>query len=304
MLHVSGSKDLAATIGAFSFSHQALIAQTAATATTNVTNAIIGSAGNSSVENHGLFGYAYGPGGSAFNVGAFCVGSSATTSTGNSYGIYGSANSGATNYGVYGAVTGTGYAGYFNGAIYATSASSSIKSFKIDDPRDPANKYLMHSSVESDEMMDLYKGHITTDANGDATVTMPSYFTVLNKEYDYQLTCIGQFAQAIVLEEMSGNQFKIKTDKPNVKVSWQVAGVRQDPAANAYRVQVESEKPAGEKGTYLQPELYGKGKDKVQGYLDPAKGGRAATDSKQAPSNTQAATNVAVKPATAGIETR
>ena len=91
--------------------------------------------------------------------------------------------------------------------------------------------------------MNIYKGHITTDANGDATVTLPSYFTVINKDYDYQLTCIGQFAQAIVSEEISNNQFKIKTDKPGVKVSWQVSGVRQDPVANAYRIVVETEKP-------------------------------------------------------------
>jgi hypothetical protein len=43
---------------------------------------------------------------------------------------------------------------------------------------------------------------------------------------------------SFIAEKMTGNQFKVKTDKPNVEVSWQVAGVRQDPVANAYRVQV------------------------------------------------------------------
>ncbi len=188
------------------------------------------------------------------------------------YGLYAKATHGlgtATNYGVYGTTDGSGvtnYAGYFSGNLYAVSASSSIKSFKIDHPSDPANKYLYHSSVESNDMMNLYNGNVVTDANGDATIALPSYFTTLNKDYKYQLTVIGQFAQAIIAEKVTGNQFKIKTDKPNVEVSWLVAGVRQDPAANAYRIQAEVDKPASEKGTYLMPEVYGKGREMETGY--------------------------------------
>ncbi len=281
MVHVSGSKDLSVTLGGTSFGHQALLAQTGATATAQLANAVIGYCANSTYENHGLHAFARGAGGAAFNVGTFSNGTSAATSTGSSYGVYGSASNGANNYGIYGTATGTGYAGYFSGALYATSASAGVKSFKIDDPRDPANKYLYHSSVESNEMMDIYKGHVTTDANGDATVALPSYFTMLNKDYDYQLTCVGQFAQAIVSEEVKDNQFKIKTDKPNVKVSWQVSGVRQDPVANKYRIADEVEKPAGEKGTYLQPEVYGFGPEKGAGYLPGAYSQNAGTGDQQ-----------------------
>lgn len=185
------------------------------------------------------------------------------TATGpTNYGIYGNATGGSSaNYGIYGTcVTGaSNYAAYFNNKIYATSASSSIKAFKIDHPLDPQNKYLYHSSVESNDMMNIYNGNVTTSATGDATVTLPNYFSALNKDFKYQLTCIGTFAQAIVAEEISGNTFRIKTDKPNVKVSWQVAGVRQDAAANLYRIENEVEKPANEKGFYLIPEAYGKG---------------------------------------------
>lgn len=180
----------------------------------------------------------------------------------NNYGIYGVATGGtSSNYGVYAnCVTGTNnYAAYFDNKIYATSASSSIKSFKIDHPLDPTNKYLYHSSIESNDMMNIYNGNVTTSASGEATITLPSYFAALNKDFKYQLTCIGTFAQAIVAEEISGNTFKIKTDKPNVKVSWQVAGVRQDAAANYYRIQDEVEKTGNEKGFYLVPEAYGKG---------------------------------------------
>ena len=168
-------------------------------------------------------------------------------------------------YGIYASATGSGtnYAGYFVGQIYANSATSSIKAFKIDHPQDPTNKYLYHSSIESPDMMNIYNGNVITDENGEATVILPSYFSSLNKDFKYQLTCIGQFAQAIILEEIGvTNQFKIKTDKPNVKVSWQVSGIRNDAVANLYRIQTEVEKPNSEKGFYLTPEAYGFGPEK------------------------------------------
>jgi hypothetical protein len=199
--------------------------------------------------------------GSSYTTG-YGVKGDATAAGPTNYGVYGSAtNATAANYGIYGTcVTGTNnYAAYFNNKIYATSASSSIKAFKIDHPMDPQNKYLYHSSVESNDMMNIYNGNVITSASGEASITLPSYFAALNKDFKYQLTCIGTFAQAIISEEIIGNTFKIKTDKPNVKVSWQVAGVRQDAAANYYRIQNEVEKPEGEKGFYLIPEAYGKG---------------------------------------------
>ncbi len=139
-------------------------------------------------------------------------------------------------------------------------------SFKIDHPQDPANKYLYHSFVESPDMMNVYNGNITTDAQGMAVITLPEYFETLNRDFRYQLTCIGTFAQAIVLEEVAGNQFKIQTTDPNVKVSWQVTGIRQDPWANAHRIPNAIEKPEEEKGRYLNPELYGQPESKSLNY--------------------------------------
>ncbi len=187
-------------------------------------------------------------------------------SNSNNYGLEAyTGHSTSSGYGVYAASSGSGtnYAGYFSGLLYATNASSSIKAFKIDHPLDPTNKYLYHSSIESPDMMNIYNGNIITDMNGEATITLPAYFNALNKDFKYQLTCIGQFAQAIVLEEIGvTNQFKIKTDKPNVKVSWQVSGIRNDAVANLYRIQAEVEKPNSEKGFYLTPEAYGFGPEK------------------------------------------
>lgn len=171
-------------------------------------------------------------------------------------GVSGIANSGPVSYGVYGQST-DGYAGYFSGKVHVTGTlSKGAGSFKIDHPLDPENKYLYHSFVESPDMMNLYNGNITTDTSGEATVTMPEWFEALNADFRYQLTVIGQFAQAIVSEEISGNQFKIRTSLPNVKVSWQVTGVRHDAFANQHRIPVEELKPQEERGTYLHPDAF------------------------------------------------
>jgi trimeric autotransporter adhesin len=129
-------------------------------------------------------------------------------------------------------------------------------SFKIDHPLDPENKYLYHSFVESPDMMNIYNGNITTDGNGEAVIEMPAYFEALNRDFRYQLTVIGTFAQAIVADEMKGNHFSIRTNAPNVKVSWQVTGVRQDAFANKNRIPVEEDKSEGERGYYLHPEAF------------------------------------------------
>lgn len=123
--------------------------------------------------------------------------------------------------------------------------------FKIDHPLDPRNKYLYHSFVESPDMMNVYNGNITTDANGFATVTLPDYFETLNRDFRYQLTVIGSFARAIVQQEVSDNAFVIQTDAPHIKVSWQVTGIRQDPYAEANRVQVEVAKEPAMQGKLL-----------------------------------------------------
>ena len=154
---------------------------------------------------------------------------------------------------------GTTYAATLYGNVYVDGTlSKSGGSFKIDDPIDPENKYLSHSFVESPDMMNIYNGNVTTDGSGMATVTMPDWFEALNQEFRYQLTPIGQFSQAIVATEMENNTFTIKTDKPNIKVSWQVTGVRHDAWANPNRIPVEEEKTEAERGRYLNPEAFHK----------------------------------------------
>jgi len=148
--------------------------------------------------------------------------------------------------------------GFFSGNLNVNGTlAKGGGSFKIDHPLDPANKYLSHSFVESPDMMNVYNGNIVTDKHGLATVELPEYFEALNRDFRYQLTVIGQFAQAIVAQEIGKNHFVIRTNKPGVKVSWQVTGIRQDAYANANRIRVEEAKPSSEQGYYLHPEVFG-----------------------------------------------
>jgi len=150
-----------------------------------------------------------------------------------------------------------GFAGNFQGDVQVTGTlSKGGGSFKIDHPLDPADKYLYHSFVESPDMMNIYNGNVTTDASGEAIVTLPDWFQVLNRDFRYQLTVIGQFAQAIIARKISDNSFTIRTSAPGVEVSWQVTGIRQDAWANAHRIPVEEEKSERERGHYLHPELF------------------------------------------------
>lgn len=133
--------------------------------------------------------------------------------------------------------------------------------FKIDHPLDPQNKYLIHSFVESPDMKNVYDGVVTLDVRGEAAVELPSYFETVNKDFRYQLTCIGGFAPVYVAEEIFGNQFAIAGGEPGMEVSWQVTGIRKDPVAELNRLQVEVDKPPEERGTYLSPEAYGLGEE-------------------------------------------
>jgi hypothetical protein len=181
-----------------------------------------------------------------------------------SFGVRGESTSGT---GVYG--QGGKYAGYFTGYTYVSGNltvtgqfQSGNKYFKIDHPQDPENKYLQHSVVESPDIKNVYDGTIMLDGNGEAVVQLPSYFESLNRDFRYQLTCIGEPAILYIAEKISNNHFKIAGGAAGMEVSWQVTGIRKDAFANAHPVVVEQEKPAGEKGYYLHAAEWGQPAEK------------------------------------------
>ena len=158
----------------------------------------------------------------------------------------------------------------------AGNLSKGSGEFMIDHPLDPENKYLHHSFVESPDMMNVYNGNAVLDANGQAMIELPEYFEALNKDFRYQLTCIGGYAPVYIAEEIYGNRFSIAGGKPYMKVSWQVTGVRHDKWAESNRIQVEVEKPIAKKGLYIHPEAYGLGPEKSITYKQ-----RTAAESKE-----------------------
>lgn len=145
-----------------------------------------------------------------------------------------------------------------NGSLGVTgSVSKGAGSFRIDHPLDPLNKYLVHSFVESPDMMDVYNGVVELDSTGQAEVALPAYFEALNDHFRYQLTTLGKFDPVYVAREVKGNSFVIAGGSSGTRVSWQVTGIRKDPYAQAHRIQPEVDKPQSERGHYLQPEAYG-----------------------------------------------
>jgi hypothetical protein len=192
--------------------------------------------------------------------------------SGGGFGIAGRSNvrSGSFGAAVLGDNTAGGNAGVFNGIVRVNGTLfTAVKGFSIDYPGDEQNRILNHSAVEAPDMMNLYNGNVTTDGDGNATIQLPNYFEALNRDFRYQTTVIGQFAQVFVAQEVMNNRFSIKTDKPNVQVSWQVTGIRQDACANAHRIEVEVEKPEGERGKYLTPEEHGEPANAGIYYVEP-----------------------------------
>jgi hypothetical protein len=171
----------------------------------------------------------------------------------NGIGVRGVANVGNNAWAINGEST-NGYAGYFSGKVNVTGAlTAGVKPFKIDHPLDPANKYLMHAAVESPDMKNIYDGVVVLDAGGEAVVELPEWFEALNRDFRYQLTCIGGVAPVYIAEEVSDHRFRIAGGAPGLKVSWQVTGIRKDAFANAHPLLVEMDKSAEERGRYLYP---------------------------------------------------
>jgi hypothetical protein len=179
-------------------------------------------------------------------------------STDSGVAVRATANGVGNNVAIYASATGANSkAGRFIGNVDVVgNLSKSGGTFKIDHPADPANKYLIHSFVESPDMMNVYNGNTTTGANGEIIVQLPTYFEAENKDFRYQLTVVGKDARVFVMTKIANNQFAIKTSEPYTEVSWQVTGIRNDAWANANRVVPEVQKTVEEKGKYLHPQLF------------------------------------------------
>jgi hypothetical protein len=181
----------------------------------------------------------------------------------NANGVVGKADSGPQAYGVWGR-SASGFAGHFDGNVAITGTlavtgaiTAGVKDFKIDHPLDPENKYLVHASVESSEMTNIYSGNVTLGPGGFAVVSLPAWVEAANGDFRYQLTCIGGFAGVYVERELEEGRFTIGGGLPGLKVSWQLTGIRRDAYARAHPIVVEEDKTESERGLYLHPEAFG-----------------------------------------------
>lgn len=187
------------------------------------------------------------------------VGVYARTFAPGGFGLYGGAEGGNESYGVYGRDGGgNGYGVYSSGDFVALGN----KSFQIDHPLDPENRYLRHYCTESPMPQNSYSGTVTTGEDGRAWVTLPDYFESINKNVKYQLTVVDDaetpsFVQAKVGREVRGNRFLIMTSAPRTKVSWRIEADRNDLWVQRHGAPTEKVKPKHLRGTYQRPELYG-----------------------------------------------
>ncbi len=185
--------------------------------------------------------------------------------TGGYVGVYGEAQYGFA--GLYGSDNNTSdYAIFGDGDLYVTGnlGSGGGKTFMIDHPLDPKNKILKHFALESDEVLNVYRGNVILNKKGKAKIKLPSYFKAININYSYTLTPIGVPAPGLYIEkeiDQKGN-FVIAGGKPGQKISWYVYAERDDMYMRKYpeKKKAELNKKGQMKGKYLQPEVYGKTK--------------------------------------------
>jgi hypothetical protein len=137
--------------------------------------------------------------------------------------------------------------------VAAKGMIGGAKLFRIDHPLDAGNKFLNHASIESSEFKNLYDGVATLDDRGTARVRLPEWFEALNGDFRYQLTPIGRHAPLYIARELLNGTFEIAGGTPNLRVSWQVTGIRKDPYAKAHPLVVEEPKALSERGKYVNP---------------------------------------------------
>jgi hypothetical protein len=177
-------------------------------------------------------------------------------------GIAGQSTNIALSYGVY---------SYDDGGIYnnldvgVNFFAGGTKSFRIDNPLDPENKFLIHFCVESPEVLNLYRGMVVLDNNGEAVVILPDYFSSIDINSSYQLTPVGgSMPDLYIKNKITDGQFTIAGGVAGKEVSWTVYSERNDIYLKNNPQQRETQplKTGRYLGKYVYPEGYGQTKEK------------------------------------------
>ena len=174
-------------------------------------------------------------------------------------------NSSNSDDALYASTNGTGYAARFSGDVYVNGymTFSGAKPFTIDHPLDPENKILRHFSIESPEIINMYKGRAKL-VNGIAIIYLPDYFESLNHQEgrEINLTPINGWSPLYLEGNIENNQFIIKTTEqgnPNQEFSWIIYAIRNDAYIKDHPIKVEEEK--GDNSRFKKGELIYKGKE-------------------------------------------
>lgn len=172
-------------------------------------------------------------------------------------GVAGQSTNTSLSYGVY---------SYDDGGIYnqldvgGNFYAGGTKSFRIDNPLDPKNKFLIHYSIESNEVMNVYRGSVQLDANGQAIVKLPDYFSAINKNFSYNLTPVGAPAPNLYIKQKIQNgEFVIAGGTANQEIDWVVYAERNDKYMQQhpeYR-ETQPEKTGRYKGKFVHPQVWG-----------------------------------------------
>ncbi len=194
----------------------------------------------------------------------------------NSVGVYGRFNftGNRDGTGVYGQsqpAAGWGYGVVGEGNSYGVAAfgdlgATGAKTFIIDHPLDPENKTLKHFSIESNEILNMYRGNATFDSNGNAKIQLPNYFNAINKDFSYQLTPVGAAMPNLYIAEKVNNNgsFIISGGVAGKEVSWSIYAQRNDKYVQEHPEKIidEIEKKDYQKGKYFDPTSWKQPKEK------------------------------------------
>lgn len=228
-------------------------AQGHATATTGVTTGVLGRVDSATDDATGVYGAAAATSGITSGVWGICE----STSDG-AAAVYGTATGASgMNFGVFGYTASEGGYGLFSSG---ESGATGTKSFVIDHPLDPANRILIHYSAEGPEPLNIYRGSVTLNTDGTATVQLPEYYTATNTNATYQLTAVGAPGPGLYIASKADDSgtFTIAGGSANLEVHWVVTAARHDAYVRAHGSPVEIDKPANMKGKYLSPKEWGR----------------------------------------------
>ena len=115
------------------------------------------------------------------------------------------------------------------GQVVATSLELHVRN-----PLKPADTYIPMAPPISPEKVVTQSGNVILDAQGQAVVSLPTWFEAMSFDYRYTLTPVGGPAPNLyVSQELLNGVFRIAGGPPGLKVSWQVSGLINNVSAVA-----------------------------------------------------------------------